>query len=161
MQAPRFTIRDRASTLITLDFAGLATNYPYSLMLPQPPTEATLLARLDERGGTVVRPKTVTAVTQNCVCCTTLFDDGDVVRSRYVVGAGGVHSTAIGAVGHLPSVPAALGWRVSGLVYRNSFLRVGNNRATTGRRLASVHQRAVEFLVGQTEGVAACIGPNS
>ncbi|WP_193044728.1 FAD-dependent oxidoreductase [Mycolicibacterium baixiangningiae] len=93
VRAPRFTIRDRARTLITVDFGGLPTNYPYSLMLPQSSTEAILLTRLEELGATVVRPKTVTAVTPDSGGVTTEFDDGDTVRSRYVVGADGVHST--------------------------------------------------------------------
>jgi 2-polyprenyl-6-methoxyphenol hydroxylase-like FAD-dependent oxidoreductase len=112
VQAPRFTIRDRARTLITVDFAGLPTDYPYSLMLPQSSTEATLLSRLDELGGTVTRPKTVTSVKQDSDCCTTHFDDGDVVRSRYVVGADGVHST----------VRREAGIRFEGGEYDDSFL---------------------------------------
>jgi 2-polyprenyl-6-methoxyphenol hydroxylase-like FAD-dependent oxidoreductase len=93
VRAPRFTIRDRSRTLITVDFADLPTNYPYSLMLPQSSTEATLLGRLEELGATVVRPKAVTALTSDSGGVTTEFDDGDTVRSRYVVGADGVHST--------------------------------------------------------------------
>ncbi len=112
VQAPRFTIRDRARTLITVDFAGLPTNYPYSLMLPQSSTEATLLARLVELGGTVVRPKTVTGVTQDSDCCTTRFDDGDIVGSRFVVGADGMHST----------VRREAGIRFEGGDYDDSFL---------------------------------------
>jgi 2-polyprenyl-6-methoxyphenol hydroxylase-like FAD-dependent oxidoreductase len=93
VQAPRFTIRDGARTLITVDFSGLPTDHPYSLMLPQSATEATLLTRLDELGGTVIRPRAVTAVGQDSDCCATQLDDGSTVRSRFVVGADGVHST--------------------------------------------------------------------
>ena len=53
IQAPRFTIRDRARTLIPIDFSGLATDYPYSLMVPQSTTEKLLLDRLVELGGSV------------------------------------------------------------------------------------------------------------
>ena len=47
VQAPVFTIRDRGRTLIPIDFSGLPTKYPYSLMVPQSTTERLLLERLD------------------------------------------------------------------------------------------------------------------
>jgi len=93
IQAPRFSIRDRARTLIPIDFSELPTDYPYSLMVPQATTERLLLDRLTELGGTVIRPKTLTAVMQDADGVTATFDDGDVIRARYVVGADGIHST--------------------------------------------------------------------
>ena len=57
VQAPMFTIRDRGRTLIPIDFSGLPTKYPYSLMVPQSTTERLLLERLEELGGSVLRPK--------------------------------------------------------------------------------------------------------
>ena len=92
VQAPRFTIRDRARTLIPIDFSALPTEYPYSLMVPQSTTERLLLERLEELGGSVLRPKTLTAITQDPDGVTATFDDGDVIRARYVVGADGMHS---------------------------------------------------------------------
>ncbi|MCT7657536.1 FAD-dependent oxidoreductase [Mycobacterium deserti] len=92
VQAPRFTIRDRQRVLIPVDFSALPTEYAYSLMVPQSTTERLLLARLQELGGTVVRPKTLTAVSQDSSAATASFDDGTVIRARYVVGADGVHS---------------------------------------------------------------------
>ena len=59
MQAPLFTIRDRARRLVPIDFSALPTAYPYSLMVPQSTTERLLLERLIELGGTVLRPKTL------------------------------------------------------------------------------------------------------
>ena len=93
IQAPRFTIRDGRRILIPVDFSVLSTEYPYSLMVPQATTERLLLDRLTELGGAVIRPKTLTAVVQDADGVTATFDDGDVIRARYVVGADGMHST--------------------------------------------------------------------
>lgn len=90
--APLFTIRDRSRTLIPVDFSGLPTEYPYSLMVPQSTTERLLLDRLTELGGSVVRPKTLTTITQDADGVTATFDDGDQIRARYAVGADGMRS---------------------------------------------------------------------
>ncbi|OBB15140.1 pentachlorophenol monooxygenase [Mycobacteriaceae bacterium 1482268.1] len=93
VEAPRFSIRDGARVLIPIDFGSLPTKYPYSLMVPQSTTERLLLERLVELGGTVVRPKTLTAMSQDADGVTATFDGGDVIRARYAVGADGIHST--------------------------------------------------------------------
>ena len=93
IQAPRFTIRDGGQVLIPVDFSVLPTDHPYSLMVPQATTERLLLDRLTELGGAVIRPKTLTAVTQDADGVTATFEDGDVIRARYIVGADGLHST--------------------------------------------------------------------
>ncbi|MDT5162023.1 MAG: hypothetical protein QOC90_2333 [Mycobacterium sp.] len=93
IQAPRFSIRDRARTLIPIDFSNLPTDYRYSLMVPQSTTEKLLLDRLVELGGSVIRPKTLTSITQDADGVTATFDDGDVIRARYAVGADGINST--------------------------------------------------------------------
>lgn len=92
IRAPLFSIRDRARTLIPIDFSELPTAYPYSLMVSQATTEKLLLDRLVELGGSVVRPKTLTSITQGDSSVTATFDDGDVIRARYAVGADGMHS---------------------------------------------------------------------
>ena len=92
VQAPVFTIRDRGRTLIPIDFSGLPTEYPYSLMVPQSTTERLLLERLEELGGAVQRPRTVTAIDEDRDGVTATFDDGQVIRARYVVGADGIRS---------------------------------------------------------------------
>lgn len=92
VEAPRFTIRDRGRTLIPIDFSGLPTEYPYSLMVPQSTTERLLLERLEELGGSVQRPRSVTAIEQDPDGVTATFEDGDAVRARYVVGADGIRS---------------------------------------------------------------------
>jgi 2-polyprenyl-6-methoxyphenol hydroxylase-like FAD-dependent oxidoreductase len=90
--APRFTIRDRGRTLMQLDFGGLATDYPYTLLVPQNITEKLLLDRLIELGGTVLRPKALTIIKQDSDGVTATFDDGTTIRARYAVGADGIHS---------------------------------------------------------------------
>lgn len=92
VEAPRFTIRDRGRTLIPVDFSGLPTDYPYSLMVSQATTERVLVERLAELGGSVLRPKTLTAVDQDSTGVTATFDDGESIRARYVVGADGIRS---------------------------------------------------------------------
>ena len=62
-------------------------------MVPQSTTERLLLDRLVELGGSVVRPKTLTSIEQDTDGVTASFDDGDVIRARYAVGADGIHST--------------------------------------------------------------------
>ena len=93
LEAPRFAIRDGATTLLTVDFSGLRTAYPFTLMAPQSTTERLLLDRVRELGGDVVRPKVLATVTEDVTGVTATFDDGDTVRARYVVGADGMHST--------------------------------------------------------------------
>lgn len=112
VEAPRFTIRDRGRTLIPVDFSGLPTDYPYSLMVSQATTERLLLERLEELGGGVLRPKTVTAVDQDPTGVTATFDDGDRIRARYVVGADGIRS----------AVREASGIGFAGSVYDESFV---------------------------------------
>ena len=93
IKAPIFTIRDGARTLVAVDYSGLPTDYPYSLMVSQATTEKVLLDRLIELGGSVVRPKVLTSIRQDANGVTAAFDDGDVIRARYAVGADGLHST--------------------------------------------------------------------
>jgi 2-polyprenyl-6-methoxyphenol hydroxylase-like FAD-dependent oxidoreductase len=112
VHAPRFTIRDRDRTLIPIDFSGLPTQYPYSLMVPQSTTERLLLERLEELGGTVLRPRTVTSIDQDPDGVTATFEDGDVIRARYVVGADGIRSV----------VREQAGIAFDGSVYDESFV---------------------------------------
>ncbi|MFI6980209.1 FAD-dependent oxidoreductase [Embleya sp. NPDC050154] len=93
IQSPTFTIRDRDRVVVRIDFEGLPTDYPYSLMVSQATTEATLSARLTELGGTVLRPYSVTALDQDVDGVTATFEHGEQVRAAWVVGADGMHST--------------------------------------------------------------------
>lgn len=91
--APRFTMRQGRRILVPVDFSALPTGHPYTLMLSQADTERLLLERLRELGGDVIRPKTLSHLSQDADGVTANFDDGDVIRARYVVGADGMHST--------------------------------------------------------------------
>ena len=93
LTAPRFVMREGAQTLISVDFSSLPTRYPYTLMISQADTEQILEERLNELGGKVIRPKTVSHIAQDATGVTATFDDGDAIRARYLVGADGMHST--------------------------------------------------------------------
>lgn len=93
VQIPRFTIRDRDRILVPVDFDHLPTQYPYTLMVSQAVTEAMLRERFRELGGNILWSRTVTDVTQDDHGVTATLDDGQQVRTRYLVGADGMHST--------------------------------------------------------------------
>jgi 2-polyprenyl-6-methoxyphenol hydroxylase-like FAD-dependent oxidoreductase len=91
--APRFTMREGRHILMPVDFSELPTKHPYTLMLSQADTERLLLERVRELGGEVVRPKTLSRLTQDANGVTASFDDGETIRAGYVVGTDGMHST--------------------------------------------------------------------
>ena len=93
IHTPTFAIRDRDDLLIAVPFDTLPTRYPYTLMISQAETEAYLLARLEQLGGKVLRPVTVTAVHQQHDGVQVSFADGHRLHARYVIGADGMHST--------------------------------------------------------------------
>jgi 2-polyprenyl-6-methoxyphenol hydroxylase-like FAD-dependent oxidoreductase len=94
---PVFTVRDRARMLARLDFAGLPTAYPYTLMLSQSRIEAIIGERLAELGGSVRRPWQVTglAARDGMAEVTGRDEDGRerTLTADYVAGADGMHST--------------------------------------------------------------------
>jgi 2-polyprenyl-6-methoxyphenol hydroxylase-like FAD-dependent oxidoreductase len=99
---PVFTVRDRTRRLARLDFSGLPTAHPYTLMLPQSRTEALLADRLAELGGELVRPCRLTALelAEDGAEATLSGPDGtQQVSARFVVGADGMHSTVRQAAG--------------------------------------------------------------
>ena len=90
---PTFTIRDRDDLLFTVPFGDLPTRHPYTLMISQAETETFLLRRLEELGGKVHRPVTVTEIRQTTSHAVATLDDGTQIRARYLIGADGMHST--------------------------------------------------------------------
>jgi 2-polyprenyl-6-methoxyphenol hydroxylase-like FAD-dependent oxidoreductase len=111
IQAKDFSICDHDRVLMPLDFSGLPTSYPYTLMISQADTERLLLERLEQLGGLVVRPKRLAALRQDTDAAVATFDDGDEISARYVVGADGMNST----------VRSAAGIEFRGHVYPESF----------------------------------------
>lgn len=93
VHTPTFAIRDRDDLLISVPFDDLPTRFPYTLMISQADTEAFLLSRLENLGGKVIRPTTVTGIAQDTTGVDTTFADGQRIRARYLVGADGMHST--------------------------------------------------------------------
>jgi 2-polyprenyl-6-methoxyphenol hydroxylase-like FAD-dependent oxidoreductase len=93
---PRFVIKDRDRTLLTIPFGTLPTAYPYTLMLPQDVTEQVLAERLAGLGHRVSRRHTVTAVLDrgDDVEITMTAPDGGcrTIHAGYVVGCDGMHS---------------------------------------------------------------------
>jgi 2-polyprenyl-6-methoxyphenol hydroxylase-like FAD-dependent oxidoreductase len=89
---PRFTVRDRDRALLSVDFDGLPTRHPYTLMLPQDITEDVLTNRLAELGGRVHRPYELARLEQDDDGVTATMVGGETVRASYVVGADGMHS---------------------------------------------------------------------
>jgi 2-polyprenyl-6-methoxyphenol hydroxylase-like FAD-dependent oxidoreductase len=89
---PRFTVRDRDRALLTIDFDGLPTAYPYTLMLPQDVTEEVLASRLERLGGRVHRRCELARLEQDGDGVSATMVGGETVRASFVVGADGMHS---------------------------------------------------------------------
>jgi len=94
---PTFTLSSGGRTLASLDFGELPTAYPFALTVPQDVTEAVLLARFLAVGGKVVRRCRVTGQTDDGAGVTVGYVDAEGVsgtlRTQYLIGADGMHST--------------------------------------------------------------------
>ncbi len=88
-----FAIRDGDRRLVPVSFRDLPTDYPFTLMIPQWQTEQILLERLEELGGTVLRPYAATGVSQTADGAEVTLDSGDLIKAQYVVAADGMNST--------------------------------------------------------------------
>ncbi|PPJ25169.1 pentachlorophenol monooxygenase [Nocardia nova] len=103
LEVPRFVMYEGTDRLTTIDFSGLPTPFPYTLMIGQETTEAVLLDRLHRAGGTVLRPVEVTAVIPGEEAVTVEFTDATgksgSIRAGYVIGADGMHSRVREAAG--------------------------------------------------------------
>jgi len=92
LQAGRFTIRDRDRILVPIEFDGLPSRYPYTLMVSQAVTESVLLERARELGVVVRRPCALVTSSQDEEGVVATLSDGSQVRARFLVGADGMHS---------------------------------------------------------------------
>jgi 2-polyprenyl-6-methoxyphenol hydroxylase-like FAD-dependent oxidoreductase len=113
---PEFTVRDRSRVLARLDFSGLPTRYPFTLMVPQSTTERILLDRLGELDGEVLRRHRVTSLESDggrrLVRATRADGSDAAIAARFVIGADGTRSTVREAAG--------IAWR--GAAYDESFV---------------------------------------
>ncbi|MEV0250309.1 FAD-dependent monooxygenase [Nocardia sp. NPDC050712] len=93
---PTFRVHDGARSLARIEFGGLPTAYPYTLMVPQDTTEQVLLDRLHKLGGQVRRPYQVTRVADENAGVTVEYTDDSgatgTIRADYVIGTDGMHS---------------------------------------------------------------------
>lgn len=91
-----FVLHDGPRTLASLSFAGLPTDYPYALLIPQDVTESVLLDRLERAGGEVTRSCQVTGVVSGADGVTVSYLDASGasvdVTGAYVIAADGMHS---------------------------------------------------------------------
>lgn len=130
----KFIMYDGPRTLARITFDDLPTRYPFTLMVPQDVTEATLLAKLRSLGGDVHRPFTVTTVDNRAdgVAVTATDADGaqHTITADYVIGADGMHS----------AVREQVGIGFTGASYAESFVLADVRMVWPGsRRDVSLH----------------------
>ena len=95
LELRKFTIRDRDSALLDVEFGHLPTPFPFTLMIPQNRTEAILANRLGELGGSIAREHRVVRVQYDSdgATVTVASPNGErEIRTRYLIGADGMHS---------------------------------------------------------------------
>ncbi|MBO0853591.1 MAG: FAD-dependent monooxygenase [Nocardia sp.] len=116
LEVPRFVLYDGPHPLATIDFSSLPTDFPYALLIGQQHTEAALLERLHQAGGSVLRPYQVTAIRDGEQSAEVEYTDAagvtGTIRAQYVIGADGMHSR----------VREAAGIGFTGASYRESFV---------------------------------------
>ncbi|MET8083595.1 FAD-dependent oxidoreductase [Micromonospora sp. NPDC005237] len=98
VRAPRFTVRDRDRTLLSVPFHRLPSRFPYALLVSQAVTEAVLVGQLADLGVRARRPCRLTDLSPTADGVLARVDGADL-RARYVVGADGLHSTVRQAAG--------------------------------------------------------------
>lgn len=115
VKVPIFRIHDRDKVLMEVDFSGLDTPYPFTIMCPQNRTEGILLERLRAFGGEVERPVDVVAVNVrgNGVDLAIKRDGkAEQIQTNWLIGCDGAHSV----------VRAAAGVAFEGGAYEESFV---------------------------------------
>ncbi len=83
----------------TIDLRELPSRFAMLLIVPQSGTERVLQARVDDLGVPILRGAEVVGMTQDDDGVTVQCADGREIRTKYVVGCDGAHSTVRRLVG--------------------------------------------------------------
>ena len=109
-------MRQGEQVIAHLEFASVASPYPFAFSLPQSETERILCERLDSLGVQVERNVELTALTQTdaAVRASLRHSDGreEIVETPWLLGCDGAHSTT----------RHALGMQFEGAPYNESFV---------------------------------------
>jgi 2-polyprenyl-6-methoxyphenol hydroxylase-like FAD-dependent oxidoreductase len=92
----RLTSRDSHIFEVKFDPLQKHSAYPYALFVPQNVTELLLVQKLQSLGVRVQRPHKVIGMEQNekdPYITNVSFEDGQVIKARYIIGADGARST--------------------------------------------------------------------
>ncbi len=92
---PTFRLRDRDAELASIDFSGIPSAYPFTLMCPQDRTEALLLSTLERLGGSVERRAELVSASVEGEGIVAEIASGGRTRhasARWIVGCDGMHS---------------------------------------------------------------------
>jgi 2-polyprenyl-6-methoxyphenol hydroxylase-like FAD-dependent oxidoreductase len=96
------TMRARERVVLSVDFTGLDTRFPFVLCVSQAETESVLAELLRRRGGSVERGKELVRLSQDAdgVEAVIQSESGEErVRASWIVGSDGAHSAVRHAVG--------------------------------------------------------------
>jgi 2-polyprenyl-6-methoxyphenol hydroxylase-like FAD-dependent oxidoreductase len=99
---PHFGVRDRDRRLLAVDFEGLPTPHPYTLMLPQDETENLLRGALHRWGSEIAWGHEVVGVHQDAGGAELAVSSPQAdkrVRATYVLACDGAHSSVRNTVG--------------------------------------------------------------
>jgi 2-polyprenyl-6-methoxyphenol hydroxylase-like FAD-dependent oxidoreductase len=130
LAVPSFPLGPRGAQI---DFAGLDSDFPYLLDIPQSQIERLLLDRAIELGAEVRWSTEVTAVTQDDTGVRVVLADGGTAAADYVVACDGVHSFVRNAMGvpfpgiHNPGTVILADLRLDGLPMDSAYGDLSRN----------------------------------
>jgi 2-polyprenyl-6-methoxyphenol hydroxylase-like FAD-dependent oxidoreductase len=96
VKVPIFRVRDRDRALMTIDFSGIASPYPFTLMVPQDRVERCLLKHLEGLGGSVTRPCELVgfrSADSQVEVQVKAAAASKTIETRWLIGCDGMHST--------------------------------------------------------------------